>query len=833
MLNYNDRKLLFSIQYAPVIVVGIFMVIINVIIFNTNSIDGDKRLNSLRDNAIAQQKDAIKLEVDRAFQHLTNQQKNTREKLKRQAKRRVEEAHAIALNIYQNSPDKSKTEVTKLIKDALRPIRFFEGRGYFFIFQMDGTNVLHSLRPNIEGRSQWDAQDSRGTYILQEHISLIDNRDGESFYQWWYPKEGEPKDKEFEKIGFGKYFAPFNWFIGTGEYLEDVEHDVQSDMLDWLEHYHYGEDGYIFALDNKQQLMAHPDPKQLDQNASPIFSQAIDTLFNYHQKESGFIEYNAKYMPGAQKGGAKISFVKQVDKWGWVIGTGFYLDKFEVYVEKQRAVLVANLQKQTKNMVLLSAFFTAITMLASLFVGRSIAKRFSLYQERISHDFKELEKTKNSLQHLALHDSLTQLPNRLSLHSTISKRIIEDRKNQRDLAIAFVDLDSFGKINDLYGHNSGDKLLSILSRKFEIILGKEDVVGRFGGDEFVFCFSNLNNRDELENKIDTIIDAFKDQFVIEGKIITSSCSIGISMFPHDDDTVEALIRKADMALHMSKSERKGTVRYYDDAVNLEIELNYAMEEQLKKSLSRGELSVMYQPQIDVVTGKMVGLEALARWNNPKLGQVPPDKFIHIAEETGLIEEIGLWIFRTACLDIISVSSNGESALNISINISPRQLVDANLPLQLNTIAQEIGIDVSRITLEITENILIDDIDKVTPILHHFRTLGFGLSLDDFGTGYSSLSYLNLLPITEIKIDRCFIDKLFGAKQNTTLVKSIIAIGASFDMEVVAEGVETEQQFEALKKYGCKLIQGYYFDRPLKLAEVTDRIANNSSKQRQA
>ncbi|MGX9416406.1 bifunctional diguanylate cyclase/phosphodiesterase [Vibrio sp. WJH972] len=810
------------------------MIIINVIVFNNNRIESNERLNALHQNAIIQQKETVRLEVERVVRHLNAVQKNTREKLKQQAKQRVNEAYATALNIYNNNFDKPKDEVAKLIKDALRPIRFFEGRGYFFIFQMDGENVLHSLRPQIEGSMQWNAQDIRGTYILREHIALIRERGGEAFYQWWYPKTGEPKGKEFEKIGYGKYFAPYDWFIGTGEYLDDVKGDVQREMLDWVESYHYGDDGYIFVFDKDAKIIAHPDPTLISRTGGPSVNASIKTLLNQYKQDSGFIKYDSPYMPGSEDGGGlKTSYVKKIDNWDWLVGTGFYLNKFEEYVNSQRVILESSLKKQTTNIVLLSSLFTALTMFASLFVGRNIANRFSNYQKQINHDYTELEKTKNSLEYLALHDSLTQLPNRVSLQSTISKRIAEDSTNQNHLAIAFIDLNSFKKINDLYGHSAGDKLLSILSRKFEILLDPHDTVGRFGGDEFVFCFGGIRDLKVLENKVEQILCAFEDHFVIEGKIITSSCTIGVSVFPNDGNDTDTLIRKADIALHTSKSEQRGQIRYYDYKVDSEVELNYAIEEHLKKALRRDEISVMYQPQIEVTSEKMVGLEALARWYSPQLGQIPPDKFIHIAEETGLIEEIGLWIFRTSCQDIITISPNGKDALNISINISPKQLIDEDLPHKLQTISQQVGIDIPRITLEITENILLDDIERVTPILHQFRTIGFGLSLDDFGTGYSSLSYLNLLPITEIKIDRCFVDKLLSTRQSKTLVKSIIAIGQSCDMEVVAEGVETIEQFEALKEYGCQMVQGYYFDRPLRLLELSERIANSNDSQRHA
>ncbi|UGA56117.1 bifunctional diguanylate cyclase/phosphodiesterase [Vibrio sp. VB16] len=824
MSSLNDNKLLRLIRFAPVVLIAIFALTINFVVIQDNRLKAQHSIDSLRDETIDRQKESIRQHIDLVVNEIHYQKTQTRKLLKQQAKNRVEEAYAIAANIYRTNQSKSKAEITKLIAEALRPIRFFEGRGYFFIFQMDGINIMHGLRPEIEGRSGWDSQDIRGTFILREHIKLVEEY-GEAFYRWWYPKPGEEKAKEFEKVGFAKRFEPYNWLIGTGEYLVDVEHDVQNQVLEWLTDYGYDAQGFVFVLDNEGKILSHRDHRYIGQYLADVNeSTHLDMKSMNFQTEQGggFLRYGVPLNYGNNDTQEKISFVKGLDEWGWVIGTGFYVDDFEQYLLEKKAFLQQQNNREFLKVISLSAILTILVTLVSLLLSNMIATRFYKFQSRINSDFDELENVKNRMQHMALHDALTGLPNRLLLVENITHGIESAKKNGTDLAVIFVDLDDFKKVNDLYGHSSGDKLLEVISRKFETILGPMDTVSRFGGDEFIFCFPELSGTEQARDIIKEIKQVFDDQFVINGKIFHTNCSIGVSMFPSDSDDAESLIRKADIVLYKSKAIQKGEVMFFDSTINEQIQYDYMIEEELRRAVYKDEISVHYQPQIDVMTETLVSVEALARWSNERLGMVSPVKFIAIAESAGLIEQIGQFVFRRACEDIMSISPNGKDAIDISVNISPKQLVMPGFSTRLVEIIDDVGISIERITLEITENVLIDDVDMVTPILHHLRNLGFGISLDDFGTGYSSLSYLNSLPITEIKIDRCFVDKILVSTQSNTLIKAIIAIGQSCEVKVVAEGVETKEQYKKLVSYGCNLVQGYYVDRPLPIDKLRCR-----------
>lgn len=824
MALINDKKLLRLIRYAPLFLIVLFVLSINLIVIQDNREKSRQSIESLRSQVVDRQKENVKQHVELVVNEILYQKSLTRKLLKQQAKQRVEEAYAIADNIYTTNHGKSKFVITQLISEALRPIRFFDGRGYFFVFQMDGINVMHGLKPEIEGKSGWHSQDTKGTYILREHIELIE-QSGEAFYRWWYPKPGEPREKEFEKIGFGKRFEPYNWFIGTGEYLADVEEDMKQQVLEWIGDYSYGTGGYIFIADKDGTILSHRETQYIgrklaDINVTPGLT--LEGMIRLTELGGGFARYRLPALYGSNEMREKISYVQGIHEWGWLIGTGFNVEEFESYLAEQEAILAKQNHQELVKVLSLSALLTLLITLTSLLLSNSIARRFKNFQKKINSDFNQLADTKNKMQHMAQHDSLTGLPNRNLLIEKIDEGLAYAQEKQTELAVMFVDLDDFKKINDLYGHSSGDKLLEAISRKFETLLGSQDVVSRFGGDEFIFCFPDLLGMKQASMKAAQIKQVFDEQFVIDGKILTTNCSIGVSMFPEDSKDAETLIRKADIVLYKSKASCKGEVMFYDQNINEQVRYDYLLEEELRRAIIREEITVHYQPQIDVSSERMVSVEALARWHNDRLGQVSPIKFIAAAESIGLIHDIGCFVFRKACEDILMVSPNGETAIRVSINISPVQLMEQSFAQDMLCIIEEVGIDLERITFEITENVLIDDVDKVTPILQMLRGLGFGISLDDFGTGYSSLSYLNSLPISEIKIDRCFVDKILDNEQSNTLVRAIIAIGESCKMSVVAEGVETQQQYIRLISYGCNLVQGYYIDKPLSIEKLAIR-----------
>ncbi|MDW6005331.1 bifunctional diguanylate cyclase/phosphodiesterase [Vibrio mangrovi] len=827
MLKLDNKKLLHIIRYAPVIVVTLFAIAVNIIAIEDNQSMAQYSIENLRAELLNTQREKIREQVRYVIRKVRTERFLSEAKLKDHAKQRVYEAYHVAHYIYNSNQGKPKAEIVHLITDALRPLHFFNERGYFFIFTQQGISVMNGLRPELEGTSILDLQDSRGTYFIRNFIKKFEHSQ-EGFYQWWFQKPGQSNQQDFQKIGFAKTFEPYHWYIGTGEYVTAFENALKKEILEWISEYEYGEGGYFFIIDKQGTLLAHHYNDFLGPELTvgkKIDDSLRQQILAQVRNGGGYIRYQKPLTVDGKISLEQVSYVTEIKGWDWIVGTGFYSQVYEKYLSSQAHQLSQYKKQSLAKLSTLGIVSILLLIVVSLYVSHLIARRFNTFQQRIVDDVNELENSKDKMEFMALHDALTGLPNRLSLQKKIQESINLSKKHGTHAAIMFVDLDDFKHINDLHGHATGDQLLCSISRQFESVLEETDLVARFGGDEFIFCCADLQGTDEAREKAEIIRRLFDEQFVIGGKILSVGCSIGISMYPDDSDDPAALIRKADIVLYHSKAIKKGQILFYDQHINEQVQLDLNIHHELQRALINQEFSVCYQPQIEANRHRLVSVEALIRWNNPRLGNVPPAKFIETAEETGLIHDIGLFVFRRACEEIYRLSPNGHNAVQLSVNVSPTQLVTPHFPEQLAEICSEIGIHTHRITLEITENILINKLETAIPILNQLRVHGFGISLDDFGTGYSSLSYINNLPLTEIKIDRCFIDRMLNNQQSNMLVKMIIGIGKFSGMTVVAEGVETQEQYEQLIEYHCDLVQGFYFDRPLTFEQLTHRYKN--------
>ncbi|MDG3085659.1 cache domain-containing protein [Vibrio hannami] len=821
MAELTDKKLLRIITYVPACIVATFTILWVVVTVNDAIQNSQKELITLENDFLQRQKTELVHQVNYVSQQIKFAREQTEAQLESTIKARIYEAHVIATRLYESNKDRPEAEVTKLITDALRDIRFNQGRGYFFIYKTNGINVMHPLLPRVEGTSLWNFKDVRGSYIVREMGEQVKEK-GEAFYRWWFVKP-DNKNHEFEKVGFGKYFEPYDWFIGTGDYVVDVESDIKQTILKWLRNLRFGDHGYVFVLDKDGTILSHIDERKIGVNGHDVNPGGTPRIL---QTNGDFVRYTASYAPPTIDDASKVSYVVQDESWGWAIGAGHYDKESYLYLQQRRDQAEQEQQSVTRQMITIGLVTTLVIALFSLSLSRMIAKRFQRFQSRINHDFNSLQTTKDQLEYLAQHDELTGLPNRSLLHNHILDGINFSKRNFTQLAVMFVDLDDFKKVNDLYGHSAGDKLLSEIGKKFETIMDNHDFVARFGGDEFIFCFSNLASVEQAQIKVEQIKEVFKRQFVIDGKVMFASCSIGVSMYPSDGDDPEDLISKADIVLYKSKARQKGDVLFFDSSINQQVQHDFLLERELRGAIERGELTAVYQPQIESTTGKLHGVEALLRWNNSKLGHVSPLEFISLAEEIGLIYELGMFAIERSCQEISDLPAELASDLMLSINISPMQLTRESFISHLQETIEKYNIPSTRITLEITENVLINELPVVTPIIIELKSLGYTISLDDFGTGYSSLSYLSHLPLDELKIDRLFVDNMLNSEQSDSLVKAILAIAKSSEMRVVAEGVETKMQKDTLIEYGCDVLQGYYFERPLSATMLKEKYFNS-------
>jgi diguanylate cyclase (GGDEF)-like protein len=419
--------------------------------------------------------------------------------------------------------------------------------------------------------------------------------------------------------------------------------------------------------------------------------------------------------------------------------------------------------------------------------------------------------------YMAHYDSLTDLPNRFLFNETFARALKRKGIRARQTAVLCLDLDQFKNVNDTLGHPVGDKLLKEIARRLEANISGRDMVARLGGDEFAILHQGNTTRAELSEMADKLIAAVSAPIIIDGNAILPATSVGIAVSPDDGTSVADLLKNADLALYSSKDGGRNRYSFFEPAMDEAARARREMEMDIRAALSRHELSLSYQPLIDIETGHPVGYEALMRWNHPERGAISPTEFIPIAEETGLIVQLGEWVIREA----IAEAASWPEHLSVSINLSPAQMRSPGLiSCIVNTLAQT-GVAANRVELEITEGVLMQDSETNIAILHKLNDLGLSISLDDFGTGYSSLNYLRAFPFKKIKIDRCFVDGIDSRDDCRAIIQSVVQLAKSLGMTTTAEGVERSSQLSQLNLEGCTQAQGFLFSKAVPASELTD------------
>ncbi len=437
----------------------------------------------------------------------------------------------------------------------------------------------------------------------------------------------------------------------------------------------------------------------------------------------------------------------------------------------------------------------------------------------VERDITERKAAERRIQHLAFYDMLTNLPNRLLLLDRLEQALLNGLRLSRSGALLFLDLDNFKTLNDTHGHDFGDMLLEQVAQRLLGSVRITDTVARLGGDEFVVVVENLSEQvneaaQEASLVADKILLALSQPFKLSGYEHYSSCSIGVAMFCNDQQvTVEELLKRADVAMYEAKAAGRNTFRFFDPAMQALITQRAAMEEDLRQALRRDEMRLYYQPQVDHF-GKLLGAEALIRWEHPQQGLLAPVSFIELAEETGLILPIGEWVLKTACLQLVAWAGRQETAsLCLSVNVSARQLHQHDFIDRVFAILKETGANPQYLKLELTESTLVENVEEMIIKMNTLKAMGVSFSMDDFGTGYSSLTYLKRLPLSQLKIDRSFVRDVLIDSNDASIVQTIIALGRGLDIEVVAEGVESREQQLFLEQHGCREYQGYLFGKP--------------------
>ncbi|HWM40869.1 MAG TPA: EAL domain-containing protein [Burkholderiales bacterium] len=425
--------------------------------------------------------------------------------------------------------------------------------------------------------------------------------------------------------------------------------------------------------------------------------------------------------------------------------------------------------------------------------------------------------TEEKLRIVATHDPLTALPNRTLLHERLSHALAKAQRHNRQLAVLLVDLDRFKHVNDTLGHEAGDALLQVAARRFYDCLRETDTMARQGGDEFVVLMDELLDREPITRVSQRILDAMVQPFVIDGHEIHISASVGISVYPDDGRT---LLRNADIALYRAKEKGRNNYQFYSAQIDNYSRERLTLESGLRRALERDELSLHYQPKVDLAAGHICGMEALLRWQHPQMGWVAPDRFIPIAEESGLIRPIGAWVLKTACMQNRAWQRQGVQRFPVAVNLSPRQFAEESLLDDIKSALAESGLDGSDLELEITEGMVMNDPEQAISMLRRLKELGIRVAIDDFGTGYSSLAYLKRFPIDSVKVDRSFVQDIPEDVNSMAIAQAIIAMAHSLRLRVVAEGVESEAQLAFLRGEGCDEIQGQYFSEARAASEIS-------------
>ncbi len=454
------------------------------------------------------------------------------------------------------------------------------------------------------------------------------------------------------------------------------------------------------------------------------------------------------------------------------------------------------------------------------------SKKVSTYQGTygVARDISSRKKAEKMITYQAYHDLLTSLPNRAMLHDRLDLAIKQAERTGETLIVMFLDLDRFKLINDSFGHMVGDQLLVEIAGRLKAEIREGDTLARLGGDEFMLLLPQPTTREQAERVAQKLIASLQQPFFLKNKEVYINVSIGISVFPVDSHDINTLIKNADMAMYEVKATGKNGYAFYDSRLEHAAAEKISIESGLRNALKNSELEIFYQPQFDVESRRIVGVEALLRWNHPQLGLCAPSYFIEHAEESRIIEQLSEWVLNRVANDLFGHQGFIDSGIKVSINLSATDIRQKNFPENLVSFTEAFGIDPKRLEIEITENMFMSDIQACTHKLQVLSNRGISIAIDDFGTGYSSLNYLRELPVDTVKVDYSFVSEIEHSKKGAALVAAIVGMAQGLGIAIVAEGVENEIQSNYLEKLGCHTMQGFYFSKPLQVEEFLHTIS---------
>ena len=740
-------------------------------------------------------------------------------------------------------------------KSALRDMHY-DGRNYFFIWDMDGVSVAHGGNPTLEGRNFIvgpDAVKCPGVSDMVKKLVRIARDEKEGLAQYQIPKAGETT--ALDKIGYSKLFEPWHWAIGTGAYLTDIDafywSQMRSDLLivacltivTGLLSSLLGRDlssslrrltGAVKSLAGGDLTVAIPSADRGDEvgvmaRAMRVFKEnavqaalqgaelqetsvrleaALSNMLQglcLHGRDGRLEIFNLQFCsilginPADIRPGMSIRNILEVS-----VAAGNYPGRDLENVVAERQAFIDRLETGSLLIPLAKGRLVSI-MHCPMPTGGWVAT-YEDVTDRRAADAK--------IAYMARHDALTGLPNRLVLNERIEQALIEAGRG-RHAALLCLDLDDFKRVNDTLGHPVGDGLLIAVSDRLRACLREVDTLARVGGDEFVVVQSGILRPEDAKLLAERIIDLIQQPFVIDGHQIITGITIGLALIPNDGTDQSTILKNADIALYRAKGDERGTLCFFEAEMDLRLQLRRQLELDMRAGLTNNEFELFYQPLVGLESKQVVGFEALIRWRHPERGMISPGEFIPVAEETGLIVPLGEWVIKQACRE----ASSWPGTIKVAVNLSPNQFKSKNLVPTVIQSLEESGLAASRLELEVTETLLLQDNESTLRMLHELRALGTRIAMDDFGTGYSSLSYLRSFPFDKIKIDQSFVRDLSQRNDSIQIVRAIKGLCAGLGMMTTAEGVETDDQFDTICAEGCTEVQGFLFSPPRPAFEV--------------
>ena len=845
----TEKNILKIIATGPLVFIPLVVIVTALLVVNIYNDSLERSIANLEANLIETEKKAIQTKVNSISDLIVHQKSILKDELRSRLKQRVANAIKIADTIYhQYKESKTDNEIKNIITTTLRPLQWNRGESYIWIVDYHG--VLHLGSENLshlEGTSILDYKDSDGIEIIKKEISLSQKK-GEGYLLDSFSKPGEPLDKHFKQLAFVKSLSHYDWYVGTAEFLSTAIKTRNRKLLKGIEKIGGPVNNYIFIINTEGDMLLNPSsPEIVGKNIFTLNSPFIENNFYkitnaVKDKDQAFLSY-LWINPETKKEETKHTYVHTIADSDWIIGSGFYNSTIKNKVEEQTRLMHADYYSKFKYLIFISTLFLLLGLIISYLLSRYLKKSFLMYrqeikksaanlqalnenlEERMQERTRELQEKSAQLQILAHHDALTVLPNRVLFTDRLEQGVINAERNKTGLALFFIDLDKFKHINDSLGHSVGDSVLKVVASRLEGIIRKEDTLARLSGDEFTIIMEELKHPGDASLMAEKILRTLAEAIEIDEQMLYVSGSIGISLYPQDSTDAQSLLKYADTAMYKAKEEGRNNFQFYSSEMTHFALERIEMKTSLRQAIDKEEFIIHYQPQISLKTNTLIGLEALVRWQHPTRGLLSPDTFIPLAEETGMIVKIDQWVMKTAMQQIAQWYDEGLNPGVLALNLSIKQLEGDEFLEKIKTCIEKYYFDAKWLELEITERQMLKKTDEIITKLHQINDLGIGISIDDFGTGYSSLSLLKRLPINRLKIDRSFIKDIPEDEEDIAIIKAIIALAKSLNLDLIAEGVENVEQKRFLIINGCNYIQGHYYSRALPAEKIQELLFN--------